>query len=296
LLFGKEGVMKRSLLAGVVALALLVTVVPSAVATTTWTARLGSYGVATVRVGSPDRLSINVKHFRARVTYPISLRRGSCARLGTLVWSTRLTSSSTGTMVRTFYLTRTQTSAAKLPLAIRVGTKCGAFTAPAPTPTPSPTPQPSPSPTPSATPSSGSTLVVGNGFMLALPDGWTYVPGSDLTSQVFRGPGSGLIGMTSLPTDLNLDGVTALIIAEFREHQGVDPEQTEAITIDGVPGRLLTYHYVYNGLNLHELDAFTVNNGWAFEVAFVSPAGTESADRTLLLGVIASFKFMSTPF
>jgi hypothetical protein len=288
--------MRRYLLAGVVALALLVTVVPSVAATTTWTARLGYYGGATIRVGSPDRLSINVKHFRARVAYPISLRRGSCARLGTLVWSTRLTSSSTGTMVRTLYLTRAQTSAAKLPLSIRIGTKCGAFTAPAPTPTPSATPQPSASPTPSATPSSGDTLVVGNGFMVALPEGWTFVPSGDPASQIFRGPGSSLIGMTSLPTDLNLDGVTALIIAEFREHQGVDPEQTEAITVDGVPGRLLTYHYLYNGVNLHELDAFTVNNGWAFEIAVVSTAGTESADRTLLLGVIASFKFMSTPF
>ena len=285
--------MRRCLVAGVVALAVLVTVVPVASATTTWTARVGSYGVATIRVGSPDRLSINVRNFRARIAYPVSLRRGSCARLGTLVWATRLTSSSTGTLVRTLYLTRVQTAAAKLPLSIRIGTKCGAFGAPAPSPAPTATPQPSP--TPSEPPSNGGTLVVGNGFMLAVPDGWTM--GSFESGYiVYTGPGSQSVAMMSVASNLSLDGVSALIMESIRGQAGVDPEQTDAITMDGVPGRLLTYHFLNSGISVHQLDAFTVNNGRAFEVIFANVAGTEGTDRALMLGVIASFKFMGAAF
>jgi len=98
--------------------------------------------------------------------------------------------------------------------------------------------------------------------------------------------------MTSIATDLSLDAVSAQIIAEFKAHQGVDTELTETITMDGAPGRLLTFHRVYNGANFFELDAFTVNAGWAFEIAFVGIAGTEGADRAFLVSVLASFKFM----
>jgi hypothetical protein len=285
--------MRRSLFAGAVSLALLIAVVPSVSATTTWTARMGSYGVATIRIGSPDRLSLNVKHFRAHVSYPVSLRRGSCARLGTLVWSTRLTSSSTGTLVRTVSLTRAQTVAAKLPLAIRVGTKCAVFTAPAPAPTPTATLQPSPSP--SETPPGGDTLFVGDGFLLTIPEGWNAAPPSS-GYMVFRGPGSQSMGMLSIPSNLTLDAVSTLIIDSIRSQSGADPEQTEAITMDGIPARLLTYHFVAGATTVHELDAFTVNNGRAFEIIFANVAGTEGADRALLLSVLASFKFMGGAF
>ena len=130
--------MKR-LLAITTALIMLAVVVPTVSAATTWTARMGSYGVATLRIGAPDRLSIGAKSFRARTTYTVTLRRGSCAATGTLVYSARLTTSSIGTLVRTIYLTSAQTRAAKLPLSIRIGTRCGAFALPV-VPIPSPEP------------------------------------------------------------------------------------------------------------------------------------------------------------
>ena len=118
--------MKR-LLAVTAALLILAGLTTTVSAATTWTARMGSYGVATLRIGTPDKLAINAKNFRARTVYTVTLRRGSCASTGTLVYSARLTTSSTGTLVRTVYLTSTQTRAAKLPLVIRIGVRCGAF-------------------------------------------------------------------------------------------------------------------------------------------------------------------------
>lgn len=118
---------------------LLAVVVPSAVATSTWTARMGSYGVATLRVGSPDRLSLSVKGFRASATYVVTLRRGGCRSDGTLVLAARVTTSGLGSAARTLTLTSAQKRLATLPLAIRFGSKCASFSAPTPSPRPTPT-------------------------------------------------------------------------------------------------------------------------------------------------------------
>jgi hypothetical protein len=64
-------------------------------------------------------------------TWTVALRRGSCASLGALILSTRVTASSTGRLSRTITMTTAQTRAAKLPLTLRVGTRCSSFTAPA---------------------------------------------------------------------------------------------------------------------------------------------------------------------
>ena len=110
---------------------------PAVDAATTWTARFGSYGTVTLRVGSPDRLVIGVKNLRSRTPYTVTLRRGTCAASGSLVLSTRLTATSVGSITRTITLTTAQTRAAKLPLAVRVGTRCASLTAPVVIPTPS---------------------------------------------------------------------------------------------------------------------------------------------------------------
>jgi hypothetical protein len=100
-------------------------------ATTIWTARVASHGAATIRVGSPDRLSIGLTSYKVGTTWTISLRRGTCSSLGSLILSTRLTASSTGRLTRTIVMTTVQTRLTKLPLTLRVGTTCAPFTAPA---------------------------------------------------------------------------------------------------------------------------------------------------------------------
>jgi hypothetical protein len=110
---------------------------PAVDAATTWTARFGSYGTVTLRVGSPDRLVIGVKNLRSRTPYAVTLRRGTCAANGSLVLSTRLTTTSVGSITRTITLTTAQARAAKLPLAVRVGTRCASLKAPVVIPTPS---------------------------------------------------------------------------------------------------------------------------------------------------------------
>ena len=129
-------------LAGLMAAGALLWVVlaPSAEATTIWTARMGTYGVATLRPGTTERLSFSFKHFRASAGYVVTLRRGTCRSAGSLVLGTRVTTTSLGSATRTLTLTTAQKRLAVLPLAIRFGTKCASFATPSPSPTPSPTP------------------------------------------------------------------------------------------------------------------------------------------------------------
>jgi hypothetical protein len=75
-------------------------------AATMGTARIGSsYGEAKILVGTSTRLSITAKNLRARTVYTVSLRRGSCATLGALVVSRRMTTTSYGKITTSFALT-----------------------------------------------------------------------------------------------------------------------------------------------------------------------------------------------
>jgi hypothetical protein len=148
-----------------------------------------------------------------------------------------------------------------------------------------------PSPTPSPSPSAGGTLFVGPYFTLGIPAGWSPMPSGDPNVLAFRGPGSQQIGVKSVPTSLTLEEVSAQIIANIRARTGADPEQTEALTMGGVPGRMFMYHFFNIGMNVHQLDAFCVRNGRGYEIAFANVAGTETADRALFLDIVASFGF-----
>ena len=103
-------------------------VAPPVEAATIWTARIGSsYGDARITIGTSTRLGIAARNFRARITYTVSLRRGGCSTLGTLIVAKRMTTSSLGKITTSFALTTSQARLVKLPMAIRVGTKCGSF-------------------------------------------------------------------------------------------------------------------------------------------------------------------------
>ena len=123
--------MKRPGVALGLALLAVIPLAPSTDAATTWTARFAGHGLATIRVGSPDRLTLGLTSYRVGTTWTVALRRGSCSSLGTLILSTRVTASSTGRLSRTITMTTAQTRAVKLPLTLRVGTRCSSFTAPA---------------------------------------------------------------------------------------------------------------------------------------------------------------------
>jgi hypothetical protein len=287
-------------LTGVLATATLFTLMfaPSAAAATTWTAQMGSHGSASLRVGSPDRLTISAKKFRASAPYVVTLRRGDCRSLGRLVLTVRVATTHAGTVLRSIALTNAQTRVATLPLAIRIGTTCASFaaTAPTPTPTPTPTSTPTPTPTPTPSPSAGGTLVVVPFFMFAIPAGWTQLPSSDSGRFEFSGPGDRGIGAESDQTSLTLEEISAQVIVNIKSQTGAEPEQTEAITMDGAPGRLLTYHFLNQGVNVHELEAFCVHDGRVYEITFANVAGDEDADRTLVLNVIDSFGFLLAGF
>jgi YVTN family beta-propeller protein len=162
-----------------------------------------------------------------------------------------------------------------------------------PAATPPVTATPSPAPSPTASPSVGGTMYMGPYFALAVPAGWS--PSSDgqpsFATVVFAGPGEQRLLANSGATTLTLDDLVAQVIAAVKNVNGVDPEQDEAITMAGVPGRLLAYHFVMNGVNRYEIDAFCVSNGRGYELSFVNTAGTETADRALFLGVLATFEF-----
>jgi hypothetical protein len=140
----------RRLIGSALAAALLIAAATMAAtgveAATTWTARPAGHGTASVVVGSPTKLVLGLTGFRARSIWVVSLRRGSCASVGTLVTSLAVTATSAGKLARTVTLTSAQTRLARLPLAIRYGKYCAPLAAPvvapAPTPTPTPTPEP----------------------------------------------------------------------------------------------------------------------------------------------------------
>lgn len=148
-----------------------------------------------------------------------------------------------------------------------------------------------PSPTPSPSPSAGGTMFMGPYFGLAVPAGWTVSPYSP-DRVTFHGSGVQLILAHSVQSSLTLEEVSAQIIANLRSTAG-DPEQAEAITIDGVPGRLLTYRFLIGGSNRYLFEVFCVRNGRAYEINYNNLAGNESADRTLFLDVLGSFIFLS---
>jgi YVTN family beta-propeller protein len=160
------------------------------------------------------------------------------------------------------------------------------------------TPPPSPSPTPAASPTPGTghggTLYVGPRFSLGFPAGWSQdLAASDATTGVivFRGPDGRIVEAQSVPTLGTLDEIATAIRSNIKSQMGVDPEQDEALTMDGVPGHLLTFHVTASGVSLYSLDAVCVNNGRAYEIAFVGAAGNEGSDRATFTGILGSFAF-----
>jgi hypothetical protein len=148
--------------------------------------------------------------------------------------------------------------------------------------------------TPTPTPTAWGTVITGTYFSLAVPPGWSYdLPksGDDPNAMAFSGPGTQGISAYSVANNLTLDEANAQIAANIKAKGGGDPEQTEDITIGGVPARLLTYHFVQNGSTVHHLDALFVHNGRGYEITFGNVAGSEAADRALFLKVVASFAF-----
>ena len=173
-----------ALAAAVVACLVLATAVPPVEAATTWTARIGtSYGSATVVKGTSTRLTIAARNYRARTTYAVSLRRGSCSSSGALILGRRMMTSRYGAISSTLTLSTTQARLVRLPMAICVGARCATFKLPAPVPTPVPTPVPSPIPTPSPAPSAapvGTPAVSIAGFAFA-PATITVTAGTTVT-------------------------------------------------------------------------------------------------------------------
>jgi hypothetical protein len=125
----------------------------------TWAAKVGSAGAnGTARVDGyatgTGALILGLKALARSSTYPVSLYRGTCSRLGTRIvaFSSQLTTT-TGTLSRTLSISKTTTSTiraatkgtGRMSLVVGSGSlrRCGTFAATAlPTPTPTPTPVP----------------------------------------------------------------------------------------------------------------------------------------------------------
>ena len=274
-------------------------VVPAAssvTVTSAWQAKIGPRGVngtAKVQVlnTGTGSLALKLVKMRPATLLPVVLHKGTCSAVGPVL--TRLDSirsSSAGAATRTLSLTAIRVRALIAAtrsgkVAIRIGSgsavRCGVFVALAVAAPPTPSPSP------------GGTMFMGPYFTLAVPAGWS--PSSDgepsLTKVVFAGPGTQRLLADSVAMTLTLDDLVTLMIAAVKIGNGVDPEQNEAITMAGVPGRLFAYHFARNGVSRYEIDAYCVSNGRGYELSFSNTAGTESADRALFLDILASFGF-----
>lgn len=167
---------------------------------------------------------------------------------------------------------------------------------PVPTASPAPTATPAPSASPGPTAPSGAALYIGTYFSLTLPSGWTFsapTTSGDTERITFLGTGNQEIGVVSNPTALSLDDMTAVAVAASKSAFGVDPEQTESITLGGAPARLLTFHVASGTATGFVLEAVCVHNGRGYMLVFMNDAGTEAADRALFTGILATFTFTS---
>jgi len=274
----------------------VVPAVSSATVTSAWQAKIGTRGVngtakVSVYTTGTGSLALKVIKMRPAALLPVVLHKGTCSTVGPVL--TRLDSirsSSAGAATRTLSLTAIRVRALIAAtrsgkVAIRIGSgsavRCGVFVALAVAAPPTPSPSP------------GGTMFMGPYFTLAVPAGWS--PSSDgepsLTKVVFAGPGTQRLLADSVAMTLTLDDLVTLMIAAVKIGNGVDPEQNEAITMAGVPGRLFAYHFARNGVSRYEIDAYCVSNGRGYELSFSNTAGTESADRALFLDILASFGF-----
>jgi hypothetical protein len=130
--------------------------------------------------------------------------------------------------------------------------------------------------------------------MLVIPPGWSLVPPPTATKLVFAGPGgSPQLLANSLPMTVTLDELVEKMIAGIKSGNGVDPEKNEPITMAGVPGRLLAYHFTKEGVSEYQIDAFCVSDGRGYELSYLNRAGSEDADMALFLAVLAKFQFRS---
>jgi virginiamycin B lyase len=153
-------------------------------------------------------------------------------------------------------------------------------------------PTPTPTSTPTPTPAAGGTAWVGPHYGLTAPAGWTQAP-TDVSDGVeFKGPGPRFLDVSSIQSDVPLSILTAVTSASLEDKFGALPESTEATTIAGVPGKMLTYHITYQGMTAFMLVALTVHDGRAFVVMYISPPGTESVDRAAFMTVLSSFVFV----
>jgi hypothetical protein len=162
-------------------------------------------------------------------------------------------------------------------------------------PTPTPTPTPTSAPTPTPTPTAGGTVWVGPHYGLTAPAGWTQAPTDVPDGVAFTGSGPRGFNASSFESDAPLSLVTAVASAATEDKFGALPESTEAITIAGVPGKMLTYHVTYQGVTAFMLEALTVHSGRAFMVLYISPPGTETVDRAAFMNVLSSFVFVPAP-
>ena len=138
--------------------------------------------------------------------------------------------------------------------------------------------------------------------MFELPTGWEFnpptAPDQSITggpeSLQFGGPGGEQFGAISLPAsaDKTLADASTYIRDSIKKKVGVDPEQTEHITLGGAPAELLTYHFTTDGVKAYDLDAFCVHDDRVYELSLGDEAGNEEHDRALMLAFIASFEFM----
>ncbi|HEX7950525.1 MAG TPA: hypothetical protein VF494_09265 [Candidatus Limnocylindrales bacterium] len=276
-----------------------------ATVSTSWQAKIGTAGAngsATIQAYTSGSGAILFKlaRFRPATDLPVTLSKGTCARVGTtLIRLPAIRTTSRGAAARTLSLSATRTTLIKNAtrgtgrIAIRVGSrstggvKCGAFAVLV-------VAKPSPSPTPTT----GGGMYLGPYFGLAIPAGW--YPSSDGAPSpakvVFAGPEGQKLLANSVAMSLTLDELVAQLVEGIKTADGVDPEQNEAITMAGVPGRLLAYHFAKNGITMYEIDAFSVNNGRGYELSFVNTAGTEANDMALFLEELSSFTFMSAGF
>jgi YVTN family beta-propeller protein len=147
-------------------------------------------------------------------------------------------------------------------------------------------------PTPTPTPTPGGTVWVGAHYGLTAPAGWTQAPNDAPDSVAFKAPGPRLLGASSVAADTSLATLEATIVGMNLTQFKALPENSESIMMGGAPGTLLTYHVTREGVTAFLLQALTVHSGRAFSVTYISPPGTESADRATFQTVLSSFVFV----
>ena len=101
-----------------------------------------------------------------------------------------------------------------------------------------------------------------------------------------------VIGAAPVNDSMSLDTWRAQVVTLVATFKGcAEPTTTDATTVGGAPGEVLTYRNCPAGSGLYHVWTVTRHGGFAFQIVWFDQQNRQAADESLLKNEIASLRF-----